>query len=312
MRTSPNTVVCIATFCRPLGISRCLDALGKANLRGVSRVIVADNDAVGRAGFTVCEEKKNAGLPFPLTAIVVTQRGISQVRNALVAEAIKDPRVEFIAMIDDDEWPLSDWIQSLLATQQQTGADIVGGPVERVFAAPVPPYLKSANLADFSKIQTGAVEFVDGTCNVLIRADLFRQRKTPWFDPAFDLLGGEDTDLFLGLKLQGARFAWSSEAIVNEEMPVSRSSARWMLERAYRIGNTYSLVNRKHRPPGFGTLRETLKIAATMAFVAMNLVVFFWHPARRFEAVRLAARVLGKIAGLMGSGHAEYRTVHGR
>lgn len=312
MATLPNTVICIATFRRPLGLSRCLDALAKANLQGVSRVIVADNDAAEQAGLKACEEFQDAGLPFPLTAIAVVKRGISQVRNALVAEALKDPQVQFIAMIDDDEWPLSDWIESLLATQQQTGADIVGGPVERVFAAPVPAYLKNANLADFSRMRTGSVDFVDGTCNVLIRADLFRWREAPWFDPAFDLLGGEDTDLFLALKLQGARFAWCSEAIVNEEMPASRSSARWMLERAYRIGNTYGLVNRKHRPPGFGALRETLKITATMAFVAINLAVFFWHPARRFEAARLCARVLGKTAGLLGYRHAEYRTVHGQ
>ncbi|WFU07154.1 glycosyltransferase (plasmid) [Rhizobium sp. CB3171] len=312
MATLPNTVVCIATFRRPLGLSRCLDALAEADLQGVARVIVADNDAAGQAGLEACEKYRAAGQPFSLTAITVAKRGISQVRNALIAEALKDPRVEFIAMIDDDEWPLSGWIQSLLAAQQQTGADIVGGPVERVFAVPVPAYLKNANLADFSQMRTGSIDFVDGTCNVLIRADLFRRREAPWFDPAFDLLGGEDTDLFLALKLQGAQFAWSSEAIVKEEMPESRSSARWMLERAYRIGNTYSLVNRKHRPPGFGALRETLKIAATTAFVVTNLAVFFWHPTRRFEAARLGARVLGKMAGLLDYGHAEYRTVHGR
>jgi GT2 family glycosyltransferase len=288
-----------------------LQALAKVNVDRVSRIIVADNDAAGGAGIRVCEEFQQAGSPFALTVLAVEQRGISQARNALVAEALKDPCTEFIAMIDDDEWPLPGWIGSLLSTQERTDADIVGGPVERIFAAPVPAYLKNANLADFSRMRTGPVDFVDGTCNVLVRADLFRRREAPWFDPAFGLLGGEDTDLFLAMKLQGARFAWSNEAIVNEEMPRSRSSTLWMLKRAYRIGNTYGLVNRKHRPPGFGELREVAKIVATMALVTTSLVFFFWHPARRFEAARLGARVLGKMAGLLGHRHAEYQAVHG-
>ncbi|WP_162944084.1 MULTISPECIES: glycosyltransferase [unclassified Rhizobium] len=311
MSKPADTVICIATFRRPRGLSRCLEALAQVKTDRVSRIIVADNDAAGRTGLAACETFQEAGSPFVLTVLVVAERGISQARNALVAEALKDPHTKFIAMIDDDEWPQAGWIESLLTAQDRTDADVVGGPVERVFAAPVPAYLKSANLADFSRMRTGPVDFVDGTSNVLIRADLFRRRSAPWFDLAFGLLGGEDTDFFLGMKLQGARFAWSTAAVVNEEMPESRSSTLWMLKRAYRIGNTYGLVNRKHRPPGFGMFREVVKIAGTMAVVTMSLVFLFWHPVRRFEAARLAARVLGKLAGLIGYRHVEYQDVHG-
>ena len=306
-----DTVVCIATYKRPAGLQRCLESIGLLETDRLLRVIVADNDGGDAAGLSVCESLRTSGYPYAIASLKVTERGISHARNALVREAIADPDVKFIAMIDDDEWPDEGWLQSLLDVQANTGADVVGGPVTRVFARPVPEYLARANLADFSTLKSGAVEFVDGTCNVLIKADTFRAKQAPWFDPAFGLLGGEDTDFFVGLKVQGSRFAWAETALVYEEMPASRSSARWMLQRAYRIGNTYSLVNLKHRPPGFGIRSETVKILGTVAVSAATIALCFWHPARRFEATRLLARAMGKVAGFLGRRHAEYTVVHG-
>lgn len=304
-----DTVVCIATYRRPAGLSRCLENIARMHTDRLLRVIVADNDADEAAGIAICGAAEAAGYPYPITSVRVAERGISQARNALVAEAIQDPRIRFIAMIDDDEWPEGRWLMSLLDVQQSSGADVVGGPVSRVFAKAVPNYLATANLADFASMKSGPVDIVDGTCNVLISADLFRSGKSPWFDPAFGLLGGEDTDFFLGLKLHGARFAWAPGAVVFEEMPGSRSSVAWMLQRAYRFGNTYMLVSLKHRPPGFGFGSEVLKIAGTLAFAAGTFGLFFWHPARRFEAARLVARVLGKLAALLGHRHAEYSAI---
>ena len=65
-------------------------------------VLVADNDAESHAGFDLCHTL--TGYPWPLTAVIAQKRGIAQVRNTLIEHALKTD-TQFIAMIDDDEWP---------------------------------------------------------------------------------------------------------------------------------------------------------------------------------------------------------------
>jgi glycosyltransferase involved in cell wall biosynthesis len=307
-----NVVICIPTFQRPAGLARCLKAISALATGRPFQVIVADNDSGRREGIATCKEMMASGFNIPIVAIAVEERGIAQARNALIAEALKNPDVHFIAMIDDDEWPGEAWLEELLLVQQLTGADVVGGPVSRIFEKPVPPHLAKANLPDFSKFLTGPIEWVEATSNILFKASIFRSRSAPWFDPGFGLLGGEDTDMLLGFKLEGMKFAWASDATVMEDMPISRCSASWMLKRAYRIGNTYTLVNLKHRPPGFGFAIETVRICGTVLVAAMTFILFFWHPAKRFESARLGARVLGKVGALFGHHHTEYAVIHGR
>nr|WP_195909447.1 glycosyltransferase family 2 protein [Rhizobium tubonense] len=307
-----NVVICIPTFRRPAGLARCLQAISVLATDRPFQVIVADNDSDGREGIAICEELMATGFSVPIVAISVEERGIAQTRNALIAEALTYPHAQFIAMIDDDEWPVEDWLEALLNVQQITGADVIGGPVRRIFQKPVPRHLAEANLPDFSKIATGPIDWVDATSNILFTASLLRRRSAPWFDPGFGLLGGEDTDMLLGLKLAGTKFAWADDAMVMEDMPISRCSASWMLKRAYRIGNTYTLVHLKHHPPGFGFFSETVRICGTVLVVAATFILFFWHPAKRFECARLGARVLGKVGALLGHRHAEYAVVHGR
>ncbi|MBZ5763613.1 glycosyltransferase family 2 protein [Rhizobium sp. VS19-DR104.2] len=306
-----SVAICIPTFRRPAGLARCLHAISGLKTDTAFQIVVADNDVDGREGIATCRAMSDGGFGFDIVAVAVSERGIAQARNALVAETLKNPDIQFIAMIDDDEWPEPQWLQALMDAQRLTHAEVVGGPVQRIFEKPVPRYLAAANLADFSKMKTGPIDWVDATSNVLFAASAFRTREAPWFDPVFGLLGGEDTDMLLSFKLAGTKFAWAHDATVLEDMPVSRSSTRWMLKRAYRIGNTYTLVHLKHRPPGFSFAREAFRIAGTLCFSAATLVVFFWHPAKRFEAARLGARVLGKLSGFFGYKHVEYAVTHG-
>lgn len=309
---SPAVVVAVPTYRRRAGLTRLLERL--AGIRHPIAIIVADNDTRedGAAdGLAVVAGLQRTGYPHPIEAIAVTERGIAQVRNALVARAIARPETRFIAMIDDDEWPEPNWIEALLAAQARCGAHVVGGPVRRAFEVPVADYLADANNYAPGTRRSGPTDLVDATSNVLLDADLFRGMAPPWFDPSFALTGGEDKDLMIGLKLDGKRFAWADEACVNEEMPASRCSQTWAIQRAFSTGNSDMLVNIKRRPPGFTVLRESVKIVGALAVALLNLALF-WNQARLFEGQRLAARVGGKIAALLGHRHLEYKTTHGR
>lgn len=307
-----DVVICIPTYRRPTFLRRCLRSLSALDTDRQVRVIVADNDPERTEGIAVCRSMEREGFRFPITTVLVTDRGIAPNRNALVAEALRDPRTDLIAMIDDDEWAEPGWLSELLRTQVAYEADVVGGPVLRTFETPVPSYVAQANQPRYDRMRTGPVDLVDATSNVLFKAHLFRKRPPPWFDLQYALMGCEDKDILLGFKLAGKRFAWAHGACVTEEMPRSRCSAAWMIQRAYRVGNTDTLVNLKHRPPGFNVLTESVKIVGAAAVATAKVIVFSWHPAHRFEGVRLGARVVGKLVALAGGRHQEYKVIHGR
>ncbi|WP_062111251.1 glycosyltransferase family 2 protein [Aureimonas sp. AU40] len=304
-------VVAIPTCRRPRTLRRCLEALAEIDHAGPLRVIVAENDTVGREGLAVCEAMVAAGYRFPLQVVLAEERGVACARNALVRAAIADPEVSHIAMIDDDEWPGPDWLGHLLAVQRQEEADVVGGPVQRSYEVPPAPHVLKAAEGAYGALGTGRVDLVDATSNILFDAAVFRRRPDPWFDPAYTLLGGEDRDFLIGLALAGGVFAWSREAVVREDYPASRCSLGWMVRRAYRGGNTDMLINLKHRPPSFTLLREGSKIGGALGVSLLNMTLLAWKPERRVAGLLLLARVGGKLAGLAGLRYQEYRTIHG-
>src|SRR6202012_3854881 len=97
-------VIAIPTFKRPRSLARLLDAIAGLMTDLDVAVLVADNDAQAQEGLELCRRIAPA-YRWPLTAVIAPERGIAQVRNTLVAEALKDPAMTFLAMIDDDEWP---------------------------------------------------------------------------------------------------------------------------------------------------------------------------------------------------------------
>jgi succinoglycan biosynthesis protein ExoM len=306
-----DSVICIPAFRRPKGLERCLRSLEGLAVNCAVRIIVADNDIEQKQGIEVCERLRREGFRFPITTLSVEARGIAPTRNALVMEAIKDPDTRLIAMIDDDEWAMPNWLSELLIVQANCKADVVGGPVLRNFEIPVPDYIAKANKPNYNDMFTGPVDIVESTCNILFNAQLFRERPGPWFDPAFALTGGEDMDFLLGLKLTGKTFAWAQDAILTEEMPISRCSAKWMIQRAYRVGNTDMLIKLKHRPLGFNFVTECVKIIGAASATAADIILFAWHPERRFEGVRRGSRTLGKLVAAFGVRHKEYKIIHG-
>src|ERR1700753_1238808 len=121
----PEVVVAIPTFKRPRGLARLLDSFAGVGTAARVSVLVADNDAEGHAGFDLCQ---SLNYRWPLRAVVVKARGIAPVRNALVAEALTGG-AQFIAMLDDDEWPEPGWLDALLAEQAKPGADVLQGSI---------------------------------------------------------------------------------------------------------------------------------------------------------------------------------------
>jgi GT2 family glycosyltransferase len=229
----------------------------------------------------------------------------------LVARALSYRDAGFVAMLDDDEWPSPHWLDRFLRVQQQTGADALQGSILFEFGSA--PRSWSAGFDGTASIRrpTGPVAMLEGAGNLLFTRDCLEGLKAPWFDPAFGLSGGEDRDFFQRLADAGKRFAWADEAMAYTVVPAARTSLRWMLARAYRIGNSDMRIFLKHRPKPIARAKEGAKIALTLLLSPVLLVILAAVPNRAADVLRRLFRNLGKIAALLGRHYNEYAVTHG-
>jgi len=288
-----RVLICIPTFQRPKMLKRLLDVIAGLETSADISVLVADNDVRQRAGLDLCLGLED--YRWRLTAVIAPERGIAQARNVLIEYALTSD-AEFVAMIDDDEWPEKHWIDQLLKTAHATGADIVQGSV--LFGTH----------ADIRR-PTGPVAMAQGAGNLLIRRSVLEEMTAPWFDPQFGLSGGEDRELFIRLKRAGKRFAWSDEARAHSAVPATRAGLAWLLRRSYSTGNSDMRVLMKHHPSQI--IAEMLKILASLLLSPLLAVILAPSPNRRAIPLKKLFRAAGKLSALFGVRYNEYAVIHG-
>lgn len=296
-----SVAVCIPTFKRPKMLRRLLDALAALDTDADVLVLVADNDAQAHAGFDLCHALTS--YRWPLCAMVAPERGIAQARNVLIEQALKTD-ARFIAMIDDDEWPGTDWIAQFLSCARQTDADVLQGSIQ---------FGGTDGLEGHGDIRhaTGPVAMLQGAGNLLIRRAVLEEMAAPWFDPAFALSGGEDREFFVRLQRAQKRFAWSDEARAYGDIPETKDNLGWLLRRAYSVGNSDMRVLLKHGLSVGGILIELCKIGASFILSPLAALALAAHPRKRAVPLQKLFRAAGKLGALMGRSYHEYAVVHG-
>jgi cellulose synthase/poly-beta-1,6-N-acetylglucosamine synthase-like glycosyltransferase len=300
-RAVDSVLICVPTFRRPKMLKRLLDAIAEIQTSADVSVLVADNDADGQAGFNLCLGLES--YRWPLTAVIASERGIAQVRNVLIEYALLTD-TQFIAMIDDDEWPAKDWIEQLLRTARDTGADLLQGSI--LFGQET-----SADGHGDIRRPTGPVAMLQGAGNLLIRRTVLEEMTAPWFDPQFALSGGEDQDFFVRLQRAGKRFAWCDEARAYGEVPESRASLGWLLRRSYSVGNSDMRVLLKHHLTPAQMAAELLKILASLLLSPLAAAILALSPNRRAIPLQKLFRAAGKLSAICGRRYNEYAVIHG-
>jgi glycosyltransferase involved in cell wall biosynthesis len=238
-RELPHICVCICTFKRPQPLRRLLDELAGQETGGLFTysVAVADNDEQesGRAAV----EAFRAQSPLPVVYCVEAQRGIARTRNRVLANAAGD----YLALIDDDELPIRQWLLHLYKACNQFGTDGILGPVVRRLEGNPPRWLEKSRFFERPVMPTGRnVEWVESrTGNVLLKKSVVEGEAEP-FRP--DIRSGEDQDFFKRKCQTGFRFTWCAEAVAFEVIPPERWTRIYQLRRAllsgaegYRIGS---------------------------------------------------------------------------
>ena len=193
-------------------------------------IVVCDNDSSQSARSVVEEFARTATIE---TAYCVeTQQNIALARN----QAIRRCSGEFVAFIDDDEWPSEQWLSLMLKTCEIRRADGVLGPVLPHFDELPPAWVVSGRFCERERYVTGhVVRWEESrTGNVLFRRSIVEGMAEP-FDPRFDN-GGEDTDFFKRMTSRGCTFVWCDEAVVYETVPANRLTRSYMLKRGLLRG----------------------------------------------------------------------------
>jgi len=261
MNPTPHIAVCICTYKRLLFLKRLLDELAAQETRGLFTysIVVADNDRSESAKAVV--EDFAARSEIPVKYCVEPRQNIALTRNKAVENADGD----FVAFIDDDEFPIKGWLLALFTTCSDCDVDGALGPVKPHFDEPPPKWVVQTKFYDRPTYPTGfIIDWRKGrTGNVLLKKRLFETEAQP-FRPEFRT--GEDQDFFRRMIEQGHKFAWCNEALAYEVVPPIRWKRTFLLRRALLRG----AVSRVH--PTFGAL-AILKSAAAAPLYAAALPI---------------------------------------
>jgi glycosyltransferase involved in cell wall biosynthesis len=239
MTDRPNHIsVCICTFKRPVLLKRLLDELAQQETNGSFSysIVVADNDRNQSARQVV--EGFDASAPIRAVYGVEPEQNIARARNKTLEHATGD----YIAFIDDDEFPTRGWLANLLKTCQTTGADGVLGPVKPHFEEAAPAWATQGRFFERPTHETGhRIDLKEArTGNVLFDRRILEGASEP-FLPQFGK-GGEDVEFFSRMMGKGRVFVWCDEAPVYESVPPTRCTRSYLLRRALLRGSN-SLKN---------------------------------------------------------------------
>ncbi len=304
---SRRVSVCVATCGRPNGLRALLGAFEVLEVPAGTtlQVVVVDNDPNGSAQ-RICEEASERHA-YPLRYVVEKRRGIPFARNAALAVAL--PESDFIAFIDDDEIPESDWLAELLRVQDYYKSDVVTGPCLSEYPTPPPRWVVDGGFHARPRYPTGTLRHVAFTHNVLVRAAIF-ECLDMGFDESMALNGGDDHEFFARAFAAGFKIVWADNAIVHEVVPASRSTLRWIVKRGFRVGTSSAWIQLKHRTDSRGrVLTHGFYCVAKGAALALSLVLCGRATAAR--GLQLLSYGIGRIAGSSGHLHQEYRVIHG-
>jgi len=229
-------------------------------------VVVVDNDKFESARHMVQSHAQQSKIA--VTYVVEPEQNIALARNKAVENAIGD----FIAFIDDDEFPEQDWLLKLYKSLHQFHADGVLGPVKPCFESAPPSWVIRGKLCERESFRSGEVitkPKYTRTGNVLLDTELFADKKN-LFDPLLGKSGGEDKDFFRRMIRKGHKFVWCNEAIVSEIVPRERLQRSYFVKRALLQGVVSS---RNLSPFSFWTIKSLTAFIIYTAILPMLLLV---------------------------------------
>jgi len=249
--------VCICTYKRPGFLKRLLGELADQATGGLFTysIVVADNDQLQSAKDVLSDVANTSTMP--ITYYVEPRQSIALARN----KAIENATGDFIAFIDDDEFPPKHWLLTLFNACNKYDVDGVLGPVKPHFDEQPPTWVVKGKFYERSTYPTGLViDWRKGrTGNVLFKKGILAAVEQP-FRPEFR--AGSDQDFFRRMIEEGHVFIWCDEAVAYEVVPPIRWKRTFMLRSALLKGSMEPMT------ANFGARDIVKSVIAVLAYTA--------------------------------------------
>ncbi|MBD3343463.1 MAG: glycosyltransferase [Chitinivibrionales bacterium] len=229
----PTIAVCICTYRRNVLLTRLLEkmrAIETNNLFTYS-IIITDNDSRQSAFPLVKRFSKT--MPVPVRYEWQPQKNIALTRNRCIDESESD----YVAFIDDDEYPEPKWLIRMFLVCRQYSADAVFGPAKPHFEQKPPRWIVKGKLLERPSYPTGTIitnTRATYTGNAFISRSVFANNER--FNPRYGLSGGEDVEFFRRMLARGCVLVWCNDTPVFESVPPARMTRKYLLKRALLRG----------------------------------------------------------------------------
>jgi len=208
-------------------------------------------------------------------------------------KAVENATGDFVAFIDDDEFPVTEWLRTLFLTIGEYNVDGVLGPVRPHFEDGAPQWVIKGGFYDRPTHPTGmALPWRKcRTGNVLLKRELFAGDAQP-FKP--ECLSGEDQDFFRRKMEKGHTFIWCHEAPVYEVVPAVRWTRGFLVRRALFRG---IFAQRNH---GFQPLRVLQAVISAPLYAVMLPVALVFGQDRFMTCAFKLSYHVGRLFALFG------------
>jgi glucosyl-dolichyl phosphate glucuronosyltransferase len=252
-----DLTVCICTHDRPRYVGDCLEGLSRQTVsRDRFAILLVDSASspAGAGGLADLAGERDARL------IRLDQPGVSLARNAGAWAA----RTQFIAYIDDDAIPATDWVETILDALAQPGRTpaLIGGRILPKWEAPLPAWWPASLRGVLSIIEhEGRGEYRTVAvppglepygANMVVH--VLSLLAAGGFGGAVgrygqSLLSDEDVQLAWMLQDAGYSVRYDSRITVYHQIQARRMQPEWLLSRMYWQGASTVLTRRLLQQP---------------------------------------------------------------
>jgi glycosyltransferase involved in cell wall biosynthesis len=220
-----------------------LEVAARAAEPAIELGVVVIDDNPGRDAEAVVDAATNQ-FPLGLHYRWVGAGNIATARNAGLEAAME--LADWVAMVDDDQVVVPEWLTELMRVQRETNADAITAPVYAKFPDESPRWIHDQPFAELwgtSLKEDGASVTDLQTANSIIRTSFLADNPKVRFSTDLGTVGGEDMVFYRGALDAGLQAHYSRHAINWELESADRATYRYQARRCLWHGNTEAVTN---------------------------------------------------------------------
>jgi succinoglycan biosynthesis protein ExoM len=275
--------ICVCTYRRPGVVDTVRSLFAQAGLsHSDHEIIVADDDPELSARTPILELAENS--PIEVRYVTSGARNISICRNICLQAA----RGVWVAFIDDDQIAEPTWLQEMISTANEFGADAVKCYVRAVYPPETPDWIRAGRAYTYDYGRTGKEVVIAATCGILFRRD-FLSARTLLFDVGLGITGGEDMEYFMRYRKLGGKIVSCRTAVANEIVAPERVNPMHLKRRLRGFGHVAGCVFLAKKPlltRSMSILKSIVGVTVTCPYAAVRmfdkamagrLFIKFWY-----------------------------------